>query len=91
MAEEIEAKALYSSNIEFPKHFRKINKVVDIDDKEIQKWVKQCLKIAEESNEPYGYFVSTGSGNTQVILMAYADEYDIVVAKDYYETTVFRY
>ena len=91
MAEEIEAKALYSSNIEFPKHFRKINKVVDIDDKEIQKWVKQCLKTAEESNEPYGYFVSTGSGNTQVILMAYADEYDIVVAKDYYEATVFRY
>lgn len=91
IVEKIDAKVLDSRNIEFPKHFHKVDKAVDIDDKTIQEWVKECLKTAEESNEPYGYFVSTGSGNTQVILMAYADEYDIVVTKDYYETTVFRY
>jgi hypothetical protein len=83
---------LTPNNIEFPKHFMAMSEnAVDIDNEEIQKWVRKCLKIAEESNEPYGYFVSSGTGNSRVILMAYEDEYDIVVAKNYYETNVHKY
>lgn len=78
---------LNSSNIEFPTHFFEPGGV-DIPDNEIENWVRECLKVAEESDEPYGYFVCTGSGNTIVILMAYEDEYEIIVAKDYYETSV---
>lgn len=78
---------LNSNNIEFPKHFFEPDGV-DIPDDEINNWVRECLKIAEESDEPYGYFLQIGAGNTMVILMAYEDEYEIIVTKDYYETSV---
>ena len=84
---EVEGVDLNSNNIKFPTHFFEPGGV-DVSNDEIQKWIRQCLKVAEESDEPYGYFVQTGSGNTRVILMAYEDEYDIVVTKDYYETSV---
>lgn len=89
MAEEIEGKQLNSGNIEFPKHFSKL-KGTDIDNNEIEKWVRECLQAAEKEEEPYGYFFQVSSGNTRVILMACEDEYEIVVTKDYYETSVFR-
>lgn len=89
MTEECDGIELNSSNIEFPTHFFEPNGV-DIPNNEIENWVRKCLKIAEESDKPYGYFVQTGSGNTRVILMAYEDEYRIIVAKDYYETSVNR-
>ena len=89
MTEECDCIQLNSSNIEFPKHFVEPDGV-DIPNSEINNWVRRCLKIAEESDEPYGYFVHTGSGNTMVILMAYEDEYEIIVTKDYYETSVNR-
>ena len=89
MTEECGGIQLDSSNIEFPKHFFEPDGV-DIPNSEINNWVRRCLKIAEESDEPYGYFVHTGSGNTMVILMAYEDEYEIIVTKDYYETSVNR-
>lgn len=80
---------LNSNNIEFPKHFYKTSEnAVDIRDEEIQKWVRKCLKTAEESDEPYGYFIETGVGNARVILIEYEDEHVIVVAKDYYEVSI---
>jgi hypothetical protein len=92
IASKLDGIKLTPNNIEFPKHFMAMSEnAVDIDNEEIQKWVRKCLKIAEESNEPYGYFVSSGTGNSRVILMAYEDEYDIVVAKNYYETNVHKY
>ena len=84
---EIETPELSSDNIKFPLHFFEPGGV-EISDDQINSWVYQCLKIAEESDEPYGCFVQTGSGNTKVILMAYADEYEIIVTKDYYQTNV---
>ena len=63
---------------------------MNISDDQIEVWVRDCLKMAEESDDPYGYFVYTGSGNTMVILLAYEDEYNIIVTKDYYETSVNR-
>lgn len=86
---ELDETKLTSDNIEFPKHFMAMGDGANnIEDEEIQKWVRQMLKFAEETDEPYGYFFITGTGNSKVILMAYEDEYDIVVAKDYYETSV---
>lgn len=89
MTHELEGIELNSNNIEFPKHFFGPGGV-NIQDDEIQKWVRQCLKAAEESDEPYGYFLQAGTGNTKVILMAYEDEYNIIVTRDYYETSVNR-
>ena len=89
MVEALDCTKLTSENIEFPKHFW-APAGIDIDDGQIQQWVRQCLKVAEKSDEPYGYFVHTGLGNTEVILLAYEDEYYIIVTKDYYKTSVYR-
>lgn len=89
MVTELAGTKLTSKNIEFPRHFFAPSGV-DIDDEQIQEWVRKCLKVAEESDEPYGYFVRTGSGNTEVILMAYEEEYNIIITKDYYETSINR-
>lgn len=86
---ELDVSELSSKNIKFPLHFFEPGGM-DISDEQINDWVRQCLKKAEESDEPYGYFVRISSGNTSVILMAYEDEYDIVVTKDYYSTSVNR-
>lgn len=89
MAEVCDGIELNSNNIEFPKHFLGPGGV-DIPNSEVNDWVRKCLKKAEESDEPYGYFVEIRSGNTMVILLAYEDEYEIFVAKNYYETSVNR-
>ena len=86
---EIDVPELNSDNIKFPLHFFEPGGV-DINDDEITNWIRECLKAAEESDEPYGYFVHAGTGNTKVVLMAYEDEYDIIVTKDYYETMIPR-
>jgi len=86
---EINTPELSSNNIKFPLHFFEPGGV-DISDEQINDWVYKCLKTAEESNELYGFFMQTGSGNTKVILLAYEDEYNIIVTKDYYEMSVKR-
>lgn len=87
--EELEGINLNSNNIRFPEHFCEPGGV-NISDDQIEVWVRDCLKMAEESDDPYGYFVHIGSGNTMVILLEYEDEYNIIVTKDYYETSVNR-
>jgi DNA-directed RNA polymerase subunit RPC12/RpoP len=88
MSEYFDGVELDSSNVEFPKHFYRFGNGKDIPDHEIQSWVRRCLKQAEECGEPYGYFFHTGTGNSMVILMGYEDEYNIIVAKDYYELSI---
>ena len=90
ISEDFDGVELNSSNVEFPKHFYNFGNGVEIDNEEIQEWVCQCLKTAEASDEPYGYFVQAGSGNAAVVLMAYEDEYNIIVAKNYYELSIPR-
>lgn len=89
MVDALDGTKLTSKNIEFPKHFF-APVGVDIDNERIQEWVRKCLEIAEESYEHYGFFAESGSGNTKVILLAYEDEYNIIVTKDYYQTSVDR-
>lgn len=88
MLEGFDGVELNSNNVEFPKHFYHFGSGVDIPDREIQDWVRRCLKQAEETKEPYGYFFHTGTGNAMVVLMGYEDEYNIIVAKNYYELSI---
>ena len=80
---------LTSENIEFPKHFFE-PRGSEVTNEKIQNWVRECLKFAETSGEPAGYFVVQMSGNTAVILLVWEDEYQIIVTKDYYETSIER-
>lgn len=86
---DTESEKITSDNIEYPRHFMKMQGV-KCDDEEIQKWVHKCLKVLEEDPEEYGVFAECGSGNTTVFACKYADEYSIVVAKDYEVCSVAR-
>ena len=87
--EDVDDEKLTSKNIEFPKHFFE-PKGTEVTNEKIQNWVRECLKFAETSDEPAGYFVVQMSGNTAVILLVWEDEYQIIVTKDYYETSIER-
>lgn len=89
MSEYLDGIKLNSQNIEFPKHFYKF-KGVDIDDQQIQKWVSECLKCMEESDESYGCYTFVGSGNSMVFVFKHEDDYSVYVAKNYWEVTISR-
>ena len=85
--DEPEGIDLDSSNIEFPTHFMYTsNRAVNIKDDEIQGWVRRCLKKIEDN--PEDEFHLTGSGDTVVIALNFGDEYDIYVAKKYWECSI---
>ena len=78
-------------NIQFPNHFVALSKdVANMSDKDINKWIKECLEKAEEDNIEYGTFRRAGTVNTLVIVLKYEDEYIIYVTKDYYEASIMR-
>lgn len=89
--DEIEPLELDENNIQFPTHFYKFgtkNGGVDIEDEEIQQWVRKCLrKIKQNDNAP---FWIAGSGNTQVIVLNYDDMYEVIVAKNYYDCDIYK-
>lgn len=88
--EEPEGIDLDSSNIEFPLHFMPpSDKAVDINSTQIQQWVRERLYMAEHDTEDYGYYL-TGSGDTLVFVFKHEDEYDIYVAKKYWECSIPR-
>ena len=87
--EQPEGIDLNSSNIEFPKHFMSPDKAKDINDAEIQKWVRECLGRAESDLEEWGHYYA-GSGNTIVFVFKYEDEYDIYVTKKYWDCSIPR-
>ena len=80
---------LNSNNIEFPKHFMPPSEnAVDIDNETIQEWVQCCLRKSEEDPD-CGFYIS-GSGNTMVIVLNFADERNIYVTKKYWECSIPR-
>ena len=82
---------LDSSNIQFPLHFASpSSKAIKLEDEEIQKYGRQCLKSLENAKEDWGVFSLTGTGNTMVFAFKYEDEYVVYVTKDYYETFICR-
>lgn len=73
-------------NIEFPTSFYHFGDGVNIEDDEITKDIKKCIKFLKENpNEPYRYI---GSGNTFLCVFNHEDEYYIMVAKDYFDTGI---
>jgi hypothetical protein len=81
---------LNHSNIEFPKHFLPpTDDAIDIDDEEIQKWIRELLCKAESSEEEYVYYIE-GMGNAIVFVFKYVDEYVVYVTNKYWECSIPR-
>lgn len=74
-------------NIEFPKHFNKIGEnAVKISDKEINKYIKECINWLEKNpNESFRYM---GTGDSFVVVFNHEDEYYILVAKNYFDSYI---
>ena len=61
---------------------------VEIDNKQINIWIKELLNRIK--NEEDGNFLFKGSGNTIVFVIKCEDSYDIFVCPNYYEGHIFR-
>jgi hypothetical protein len=92
LLDEEDPMVLTVENVEWPKHFSLPHKSdFDISDKEIQEWVKQCLKLAESDIiYPNGSFVRMACGNTMVSIQKYEESYEVYVTKSYAETSIPR-
>jgi DNA-directed RNA polymerase subunit RPC12/RpoP len=87
MAYDIEGIELTENNIEFPKHFYHMGpNAVDIEDKQIQSWVREGLQRLKDNRAVDFYF--HGTGNSFVIILEMNDEYLIYVMKNYWEMEI---
>lgn len=73
-------------NIRFPSSYYNFENGKNIEDTEIDEWVKECIEWFEKNpKEPYKYI---GSGNAFVIVFNYEDEYFTLVTKNYFEAHI---
>lgn len=83
---------LSSENIEFPKHFHHTSKntgAIDISSIAIQKWIQEGINdFRRRPKEKYDYSCQCGDTFLHIYRDNYDEEYDIVVSKDYYQTTI---
>lgn len=78
-----------ADNVEFPKSFYQFgvhNGAVKIDDEEITFWIKDCINWLK--NNPNESFKYRGSGDTFICVFNHDDEYYIIVAKNYFDTSI---
>lgn len=75
-------------HIKFPRDFKEYHfpESVDINIKQINKWIQDCLEIMNKTEER---FVSISSGNTKVFVSKYkghngGDCFSVDVARDYW-------
>lgn len=74
---------LTCENIEFPKHFMDNKGSIKLDDADVRKYVRECLKSAMNDKEnDWGTFYRSGTGDSEIIVLKYEEEYDILVAKN---------
>lgn len=83
-------KVLTLESIEYPFDFYKISssseETVHLSDKEINRYIKECIEFFKYNpNEPYKYI---GTGDSLIIVFNHDDEYWFVVAKNYEESFV---
>ena len=75
--------------IKFPKNFYQFGVhegAINISDSEITNDIRECLKWFEKNpTEPFKYI---GKGNTFLCVFNHEDEYYIMVAKNYFETSI---
>lgn len=74
-------------NLRYPVHYYDVKGGIDIADKEIDEWVKECIKKFDPNNEN-DWVRWTGSGNTMVFVFKMVDEYEIYICKNYQETSL---
>lgn len=86
---EIDGVDLTPDNIKFPMHFYKVSEnAVNIEDEEIQKWVREGLNAFKSGKAEDFWF--SGTGNSFVIIHEMVDEYCIYVMKNYWECSIFK-
>jgi len=88
--DEEEGKLLTIKNIKFPKDFTDHGEGINIDDIEINEWVKKCLKTLKKNRKDCSASMEIGMGNTMVFVRKYEDECRVWVTRDYYETSIPR-
>lgn len=87
LVEEMKDIVLTEHNINFPKHFRKVsNGAINIGDYQIQEWVRECVADIKKNKDDDFWIIS--SGNTVIIVLEWEDEYEVYVAKNYWNSIV---
>jgi len=76
-------------NVNFPQHYYRFNGR-QLDDDEINKYVKECIETLRNTDDKNFYHTFTGSGSTVVHVMRYEGDKDFVVdvCNEYYETNI---
>ena len=89
VVDEEKALDLDENNLKYPQHFscqKNSKHVVEIDDKEIDEQCRKTLKRLKE--DKIGDFNFWATGDTAIIGLKFADEYQIIVAKKYDEVSI---
>ena len=74
------------SPVRYPNDFISYYTGTDIDNKEINSWIESGFKyLYDNPDEPFHF---TASGNSFVAVFNGADEYDVIVSKDYSDVMV---
>ena len=61
---------------------------MNIGDSTLQEWIRECLEKIKQDDAGDHWMIA--SGNAIVIILKFNDEYDIYVAKNYWECSIFR-
>ena len=79
---------LNKDNLQFPIHYYSFENGKEVNDEEINKWVKQGIEYLEEHIDEYLWF--TGTGDSKVFVQKFDgdNEYSITVCKNYYEIEI---
>ena len=74
------------SPVRYPNDFISYYTGTDIDNKEINSWIESGFKyLYDNPDEPFHF---TASGNSFVAVFNGADEYEVIVSKDYSDVMV---
>ena len=79
---------LNKNNLQFPIHYYSFENGKEVNDEEIDKWVKKGIEYLEEHTDEYLY--CTGTGNSKVFVQKLEGDnvYSITVCKNYYEVEI---
>lgn len=80
---------LNSNNIEYPLHFYYMGDGVDVNNEQIQQYVRKLLDKAEQDKDDYAFYY-TGTGNTMVFVVKDPEGYCVFTTKDYSECWIPR-
>ena len=81
---------LTTENLSFPKHYFSFKNGVKLSNKEVDKYVKECIEALRNSTDNNFYATQTGTGDTHVFVFKYDgdEEYFVYVGRGGYVTHV---